>query len=99
MKTFYLDDSFLTLFFRIYLESGYATRKTQKCQVGDIMSFYIDFARNKGFFRKNGEKMIELNLNFNKLACYPTIGLHSHGEAVEILEKEFWIPKTEQEVS
>ncbi|KAL4230338.1 hypothetical protein ACF0H5_010721 [Mactra antiquata] len=81
----------------IFLESGSPTRRTLKCQVGDIMSFYIDFARNKGFFRRNGEKVIELNLNFNKLACYPMIGFHSIGEAVQILEKDLWTPKTEQE--
>ncbi|XP_052813517.1 uncharacterized protein LOC128240741 isoform X2 [Mya arenaria] len=74
----------------IFLESGYPTRKTQACAVGDIMELYIDFSKDKGFFRKNGEKMIELNLNPNKLAYYPMIGMHSVGEAVQIMDKSLW---------
>lgn len=86
------------LFISIFLESGYPTRKTEKCEVGDIMSLYIDFERNKGFFRRNGKKMIELNLNPNKLAYYPMIGMHSCGEAVQIMEPELWEPRTEADV-
>ena len=63
------------------------------------MSLYIDFDRNKGFFRRNGKKMIELNLNPNKLAYYPMIGLHSSGEVAQILEPWLWTPRSFTDVS
>ena len=79
--------------YRIYLESGWATRKTKIAKAGDIMSFYVDMDKNKGFFRKNGEQCIELNLNPSKLGYYPCVAMHSVGEAVQIIEKEFWQPQ------
>ena len=63
------------------------------------MSFYVDMDRNKGFFRKNGEQCIELNLNPSKLGYYPCVAMHSVGEAVEIIEKVFWEPVGTPDVS
>ena len=54
------------------------------------MSFYFDADRNKGFFKKNGEQCIELNLNLSRLGVYPCVGMHSQGEAVQLIEKSFW---------
>ena len=87
------------LFFSIYLESGWPTRKTKVAKEGDIMSFYVDMDKNKGFFRKNGEQCIELNLNPSKLGYYPCVAMHSVGEAVQLLEKSFWEPVGTPDVS
>ena len=64
-----------------------------------MISLYIDFDNNKGFFRKNGEKCLELNLNPASLGFYPCIGMHSTGEAVQIMEKAFWEPEGTSVVS
>jgi len=49
---------------------------------------------------RNGDKVIELNLNPNKLAYYPMIGMHSPGEAVQILNKPLWeVKDAEPDVS
>ena len=63
------------------------------------MSFYVDMDKNKGFFRKNGEQCIELNLNPSKLGYYPCVAMHSVGEAVQLLEKSFWEPVGTPDVS
>ena len=87
------------LCFSVYLESGWPTRKTKIAKEGDIMSFYVDMDRNKGFFRRNGEQCIELNLNPSKLGYYPCVAMHSVGEAVQIIEKSFWEPEGTPDVS
>ena len=86
-------------YFRIYLESGQSFRLTKQASVGDVMSFHLDMDTNKGFFRKNGEKCIELNLNPAVFGYYPCIAMNSIGEAVQIMEKSCWEPDSSAKVS
>ena len=90
---------FISSHFSVYIESVKGTRITKAATVGDVLSLFIDFDNNKGFFRKNGEKCHELNLNPASLGFYPCIGMCSTGEAVQIMEKAFWEPEGTSVVS
>ena len=52
------------------------------------MSLYVDTVRNKVYFRHNGEQCKILDMDASNLL--PCIGMHSIGEAVQIIEKDFW---------
>ncbi|KAL3880394.1 hypothetical protein ACJMK2_032638 [Sinanodonta woodiana] len=83
----------------IFIESGFPTRRTEICDVGDVMEVEIDVDQKKGWFRKNGKPMIEMNINMSKLGLYPCVGFHSKGEAVKLNEKEIWTAENKTDPS
>ncbi|KAK3588393.1 hypothetical protein CHS0354_028970 [Potamilus streckersoni] len=83
----------------IFIEAGFSTRRTETCDVGDVMEVEIDVDNKKGWFRKNGKQMIELNINLSKLGLYPCVGFHSKGEAVRLNEKEIWTAENKTDSS
>ena len=61
------------------------------------MSLHADLERKKIFFRKNGEQCIALDYDASNL--YPCIGMHSLGEAVQIIARDVWKSNSVPDVS
>lgn len=76
----------------IFIEAGFHKRTAKEASVGDVMSFYVDISRNKGFFRKNGEQCDAFDIDPSQFGYYPCVSMHSIGEAVQLIETSFWEP-------
>ena len=82
-------------FFRIYIESGYLSKRTKKAKDGDIISIEIytdekDTKKRLGRFRKNNNPIGAETIDLEGKGLYPCLSMESKGAAVQILEDEFW---------
>lgn len=87
----------LLINFSIFLGEGDPSKETIQASEGDVMSLYADMERKKVIFRKNGEQCIALS--FDASDHLPCIGMHSVGEAVQIMDRNIWTQSSTSDVS
>jgi len=68
----------------LFHETGYGSNFGPKFSTDDIVGAGIDHLKQKIFFTKNGELVGHSIPNEVRGTMYPTIGLHSRGEKVEV---------------